>query len=203
MCAYSTRFDDALTLVSDLHRDQTRKGTGVPYITHLMGVAAIVGDVGGSEDQVIAALLHDTIEDQVEHHPDIKATIGERFGADVLKIVLACSDAVVHPKPPWKARKMSYIQHLVEANDSDPALLVSLADKTYNGLTLLRDARIHGAPLWSRFKATPAQTQWYYTAIADAFEQKQWPNAEQRALAADYRRLVNALGVVISGFDAE
>lgn len=200
MCAYSTRFDDALALVSELHRDQTRKGTGVPYITHLMGVAAIVGDVGGSEDQVIAALLHDTIEDQVEHHPDIEATIAKQFGSDVLKIVLACSDAVVHPKPPWKARKMSYIQHLVEAEDTDPALLVSLADKTYNGLTLLRDARIHGASLWSRFKATPEQTQWYYTTIADAFDKKQWPNEEQRVLASDYRRLADALGAVIAAF---
>lgn len=200
MGAYSNRFDDALAFVSELHRHQTRKGTGVPYITHLMGVAAIVGDAGGTEDQVIAALLHDTIEDQVEHHPDIETTIAEQFGSGVLKIVLACSDTITHPKPAWKVRKMSYVQHIIEAQDGDPALLVSLADKTYNGLTLLRDARIHGEALWQRFKASPEQTLWYYTALADAFDKKTWPNQEQSALAQDYRRLVDALGALIETF---
>ncbi len=200
--AYTTRFDAALDFVSKTHRDQTRKGTDTPYVTHLMGVAAIVGDVGGSEDQVIAALLHDTIEDQVEHHPDIGDTIATMFGQSVLDLVLACSDTTAHPKPPWKARKEAYIAHIEEADSANPALLISLADKLYNGLTLLRDARIQGETLWDRFKATPTQTLWYYDSLAKAFESKSWPNAEQQTLCDDYRRLVDALATLIQSFQS-
>lgn len=197
---YSSRFEEALTFATQLHQGQLRKGTHTPYITHLLGVAAIVGDVGGSESQVIAALLHDAVEDQIAHMPDLPETIEQRFGEDVIAMVMACSDTSTHPKPPWQARKEAYIKHIEEAPTDDPALLVSLADKTYNGYTLLRDARIHGPALFDRFKSTPEQAVWYYRTLAAAFTKKTWPTAEQRALCADYTRLVEELANTISSW---
>ena len=199
---YSDRFARALALATDLHHGQLRKSTHTPYITHLLGVAAIVGDVGGSEDQVIAALLHDAIEDQIEHHPTLPDTIQAQFGQDVLTMVLACSDTSTHPKPPWKARKAAYIAHIQQADLHDPALLVSLADKTYNGYTLLRDARLRGPALFQRFKSSPEQAVWYYRSLAEAFAQKSWPTPEQLALCEDYQRLVEALADLIAGWSS-
>tara|TARA_B100000686_G_scaffold334713_1_gene402336 strand:+ start:216 stop:824 length:609 start_codon:yes stop_codon:yes gene_type:complete len=198
---YSRRFEEALLLATKLHQGQLRKGTQTPYITHLIGVAAIVGDVGGSEDQVIAALLHDAVEDQIEHNPTLPDTIREQFGEDVIAMVLACSDTSTHPKPPWQERKEAYIAHIEQADMEDPALLVSLADKTYNGYTLLRDARIHGQTIFERFKSSPEQAIWYYRTLAEAFAKKSWPTAEQRALCEDYTRLVEELAKILSSWD--
>src|SRR5690554_4947799 len=107
--AYGKRFDEALLFASEVHRQDTRKGSEIPYITHLLAVASIVGTFGGTEDQVIAGLLHDAVEDCVETIPDIADQIRERFGADVLAIMLACSDTVEFPKPDWKTRKETYL----------------------------------------------------------------------------------------------
>lgn len=197
---YTSRFDHAVHFASSMHRKQTRKGTDVPYITHLLGVAAIVGDSGGTESQVIAALLHDVVEDQVENHPNIVNEIQERFGKDVLDMVLACSDTVTHPKPPWKERKSTYIKHIQDADDNDPALLISLADKFYNGLTLLRDAKLEGPALFDRFKATPQQSAWYYQALAEAFASKHWPTPTQKALSDHYSTLSQELGKLFSSW---
>src|SRR5690606_29786959 len=115
-------------LAMELHHWQTRKGTDIPYVTHLWAVAALVGEYGGDEEQVIAALLHDAIEDQGD-----KMTfeqIRERFGKTVVDIVRGCTDAETIPKPPWKIRKQHYLAHLTTG--SPHVKLVSAADKLHN-----------------------------------------------------------------------
>ncbi|RVU43536.1 HD domain-containing protein [Lujinxingia sediminis] len=186
---YSERFDDAFRCASSWHRAQTRKGKQTPYINHLMAVAALVGSNGGSEDQVIAALLHDAIEDCVGEIPDIAAQIGERFGADVLFIVEGCTDAYEDPKPPWQPRKEAYLAHLRELPDDSPILLVSLADKVHNASSIVRDLQQLGDALWERFSASKAQSLWYYRSLAEIFEAKM-----PGYLSGELKRLVGEMG---------
>src|SRR5439155_24453621 len=108
---------------SHVHAAQVRKGTPVPYVAHLLAVAAIVLEHGGTEDEAIAALLHDAIEDQ--GGAAMREAIRARFGDAVVEIVDGCTDADVHPKPPWVERKEAYIAHLAEASPS--IILVSAA----------------------------------------------------------------------------
>jgi GTP pyrophosphokinase len=161
----SDRLAAALELAVELHRDQARKGTRIPYVAHLLGVAAIVLAHGGDEDEAIAALLHDAVEDQ-GGAPTL-ATIEARFGQDVAEIVAACSDTDVVPKPPWRRRKEDYLHHLPSASDS--ARLVSAADKLDNARAILSDYRRHGEALWLRFQGGREGTLWYYRALADTF----------------------------------
>ncbi|HVQ10113.1 MAG TPA: HD domain-containing protein [Allosphingosinicella sp.] len=159
------RFDDALAYASRIHRDQRRKGTDIPYVSHLLAVASLTLEHGGDEDQAIAALLHDAAEDQggAARLADIEA----RFGGGVAGIVADCTDSWVEPKPPWRERKRAY----VEALPGKPArsLLVSLADKTHNARAIVADLRRHGADLWPRFTGGEEGTLWYYGALAAAF----------------------------------
>jgi (p)ppGpp synthase/HD superfamily hydrolase len=161
---YAERFDRALLYASRLHRDQTRKGTGIPYITHLLAVASIVGENGGTEDEVISALLHDAPEDQGGEATleDIRA----RFGDEVAEIVDGCTDTYEYPKPPWRERKERYLAHLASAPDS--VRLVSSADKLHNARAVLSDYRELGEDLWARFNGGKEGTLWYYRAIVDA-----------------------------------
>ena len=160
---YTKRFDSALLLSADLHREQTRKGTGVPYVTHLLAVSAIVGESGGTEDEVIAALLHDAPEDTggEARLEEIRA----RFGGTVTDIVAGCSDTYEDPKPPWRERKEAYIAHLAQASPS--VRLVSAADKLHNVRSVLTDYRALGEVLWDRFNGGRDGTLWYYRAVAD------------------------------------
>ena len=191
--AWSDKVDDAMCFAHALHRDQIRKGSGVPYMSHLMGVAALVGDHGGSEQQLIAALLHDAIEDQAHKHEDLPQEIASRYGQAVLTMVLALSDATTHPKPPWQQRKRAYIEHIDQAADDDPALLVSVCDKLYNARTLLRDMNLLGLEVFERFKPEPEQTLWYYDSLAEAFLGKRWASPLQRAAAVSLRETVDAM----------
>lgn len=153
------RFDRALLYASNLHRTQRRKGTKIPYVSHLLAVAGIVLENGGTEDEAIAALLHDTIED----HPRGGKTRGEirkKFGRRVLKIVEGCSDASTHPKPPWLPRKKAFLARLTRSDKS--VLRVVLADKTHNLQALLRDHQRVGPKTWERFNAGPKEQRWYY-----------------------------------------
>ena len=170
--AYTYRFDRALTYASELHRDHERKGRGVPYITHLLAVASLVGAHHGDEDQVIAALLHDAIEDCIDSVPDIREQIREAFGERVLDIVEGCTDADTIPKPDWPERKQQYLDHLRELPDDSPVLLVSLCDKLHNARAILRDLREHGDALWDRFKGGHGGSLWYYTTLARTFREK-------------------------------
>lgn len=161
------RFTEAVSLAAELHADQRRKGTDTPYLGHLLGVAALVIDDGGDEDEAIAALLHDAVEDQ--GGPPTLARIRERFGDRVAAIVDACSDTDEVPKPPWRARKEAYVAHLDDPDLPPGTLRVSLADKLHNARSILLDLRA-GHDVFARFSASRDETLWYYGALADAFD---------------------------------
>ena len=167
----STRFTTALSVATELHVYQERKGNGEPYVAHLLGVTSLVLENGGTEDEAIAALLHDTLEDQSHRFAGgadaLRDYIHDRFGARVLAIVEACTDADVQPKPPWKERKVAYLEHLATADAS--VLLVSCADKVHNARSILQDYRQIGEALWSRFRGGKEGTLWYYRSLANAF----------------------------------
>jgi (p)ppGpp synthase/HD superfamily hydrolase len=163
---YGDKFERALPYAARLHRDQVRKGTNTPYITHLLAVASIVGENGGTEVEVVAALLHDAPEDQGGEATlrDIRA----QFGDGVAEIVEGCSDTFETPKPPWRERKERYLAHLAGASDS--VRLVSSADKLHNARTVLSDYRLLGEDLWTRFNGGKEGTLWYYRAIVDTLQ---------------------------------
>jgi (p)ppGpp synthase/HD superfamily hydrolase len=163
----SPRFEDALTFATRLHTGQVRKGTTVPYISHLLAVTAIVIERGGDEDEAIAALLHDAVEDQ--GGPPTREEIRIRFGETVVAIVDGCTDADTIPKPPWQERKEAYIAHVRHASPS--VRLVSAADKLHNARSILLDYRQLGEALWGRFTGGREGTLWYYRALADAFHE--------------------------------
>jgi (p)ppGpp synthase/HD superfamily hydrolase len=157
------RFNDAFLYAADKHATQKRKKTDVPYISHLMAVAALVLEAGGGEDEAIAALLHDVVED-CGGHPVLE-DIRARFGDRVADIVAGCTDAYTVPKPPWKARKLEYLDHLRLATDD--VRLVSAADKLHNVRTILADYRKDGDSVWDRFSGNRDGTLWYYRAVLD------------------------------------
>jgi (p)ppGpp synthase/HD superfamily hydrolase len=156
------RFAEALVYATKIHEAQRRKGTDIPYVAHLLGVASLVLEDGGDEDEAIAALLHDAIEDTPTTYADVEA----RFGPHVTAIVQACSDTDVMPKPPWRRRKEAYLAHLGDAPPE--AIRVSLADKVHNARSVLFDYRLIGEDLWSRFNPDADQT-WYYRSLVDVF----------------------------------
>jgi GTP pyrophosphokinase len=162
---YGPRLVSATRVALEMHATQVRKGTEVPYVSHLLGTCSIVLDHGANEDQAIAALLHDAIED-VHFAAGAREAVAA-FGPEVLRIVEACTDADTHPKPPWMARKTAYIEHLAHADA--PVLLVSAADKLHNARSMVADHRRVGAALWSRFNATRAETLGNYRALVTAF----------------------------------
>jgi (p)ppGpp synthase/HD superfamily hydrolase len=159
------RFEDALVFAAQTHRTQLRKGSGIPYVGHLLGVCSLVIEDGGSEDEAIAALLHDAAEDRGGER--MLTEIRTRFGNHVADIVAACSDTFETPKPPWRERKQTYIDHLDD--QPVPVLRVSLADKLFNARAILRDYLLVGDDVWNRFKAGRDGQLWYYRELADRF----------------------------------
>jgi (p)ppGpp synthase/HD superfamily hydrolase len=152
------RFEQAFALASRLHAGQTRKQSPVPYIAHLLGVAALVIEDGGDEDEAIAALLHDAPEDQGGE--ETLALIEEQFGERVARIVADCSDTFEKPKPPWRERKQT---HLARLGDTEPdTCRVMLADKLYNARTILNDLHREGDAAWEKFNGGKQGTLWYY-----------------------------------------
>lgn len=178
----SPRFREALLFAAELHSTQTRKGSGAPYLSHLLAVAAIVMEYGGDEDEVIAALLHDAIEDQ---GGDVaRQKIRRRFGDRVTRIVDECTDTDVEPKPPWRQRKEAYLAHLPQASAS--ARLVSAADKLHNSRTIVSDYRQLGDEVWQRFKGGRDGTLWYYRELVGAYRQAGTsPLVEELALVVE------------------
>ena len=163
--AMSKRFEEAFCFAAALHSEQRRKGTDIPYIAHLMAVCALVLEQGGDEDQAIAALLHDAVEDQGG-----KRTLEEirrRFGERVGRLVESCTDADTLPRPPWRRRKEKYIEHLQAAPPE--VFIIVLADKLHNARAILRDYRVLGDKLWQRFNGGKEGTLWYYGALAAIF----------------------------------
>ena len=161
------RFAQALVHAFVLHAQQKRKGTKIPYIAHLLSVAALVLEEGGREDEAIAALLHDAIEDQ--GGDATRKQIRFLFGKKVADIVDGCTDADTSPKPHWKERKENYIKHLYTA--SPEVLRVSLADKLHNARSTLKDLRRNGDKVWDRFnqEASKEDQLENYRALVNAF----------------------------------
>jgi len=180
----SGRFLSALTYATELHRDQTRKGTNTPYVGHLLGVCALVIEHGGSEEEAIAALLHDAAEDQ-GGHPTL-AAIRTLFGARVASLVEACTDTFEDQKPPWRERKERYLAHLEHVDDG--ARLVSAADKLYNARTILDDLRFHGQSVFERFTGGRDGTLWYYRELCARFQR-----LGPRTLAGELARVVGEM----------
>lgn len=162
----SERFEHALRYAGHIHAGQTRQGTEVPYMAHLLGVASIVLEYGGSENEAIAALLHDTAEEGggKRRLEDIRV----RFGEEVANIVDGCTDCLDDPRPPWRTRKAAYIGRIPRL--SDQVRLVVTADLLHNARSNLKDLREHGDRVWSRFKGGKDGTLWYYRCVVQAFK---------------------------------
>ena len=153
------RYRQALELAFSLHRTQERKGSGVPYVAHLLGVSSLALEYGADEDEAIAALLHDAVEDQ--GGMEAAAEIRGRFGERVTEIVLGCSDwAGEGEKPSWRERKERYLEHLERASTS--VRLVSACDKLYNARSMVADLERLGEALWPRFTGGRDGSLWYY-----------------------------------------
>jgi (p)ppGpp synthase/HD superfamily hydrolase len=167
----SERFDDAAAYAIELHRMQTRKGTAIPYVTHLFAVCSLLLEDGGSEDEAIAALLHDGPEDQGGQA--VLDEIRARFGDEVASIVAGLSDAMPAPgeeKPPWRERKEAYLRHLAAGPDS--VLRVALADKLHNARSILVDLGIVGEAVWDRFNAARVDQAWYFARLLAIFRER-------------------------------
>ncbi len=153
---WSPRVEEAFAFAAEAHREQVRKGSGVPYLTHLMAVAALVGDHRGTEDQVVAALLHDVMEDLVVAGAELAA----RFGEPVAAIVAACTDTTARPKPPWRPRKEAWLAAL--RGEGTAVRLVVAADKLHNVQSIRRDLARVGPAAWDVFTVPRGETLWYY-----------------------------------------
>jgi len=187
MTQLTSRFDDAVRYAHEVHAGQSRKGTDIPYIGHLLGVASIVLDDGGSEDEAIAALLHDAAEDHGgrERLDEIRS----RFGDAVARIVEDCTDSWEAPKPPWRDRKMAYVEHARHLSPS--SLRVSAADKVHNAYAILRDLRNVGEAVWDRFNAGADDVMAYYESLVRAYRD------------AGGGRLVDELDRIVRGMQRE
>lgn len=189
------KFREALVFAAEAHDGQGRKGTRVPYVAHLLGVTGIVLEHGGDEEQAIAALLHDAVEDQ--GGDAMRQDIRSRFGDRVTAMVDDCTDSDVEPKPPWKERKVAYLAHISRVGDD--GLLVSLADKVYNARAIVRDLRREGMSVFQRFQGRREGTLWYYGALVQAFAERQPEGAAAELLdelshaVRDMRRTVDTI----------
>ena len=189
------KFDEALKLASDLHREQTRKETPIPYMAHLMAVAGIVLEANAYhqfddiEDIAIGALLHDAIEDQ--GHKINLEQIREKFGDRVHDLVHDCSDAVIEEehqkKAPWRKRKEAYIAKIKDKPRE--TLLVSCADKLHNARSIMFDYDRIGDAIWDRFTAEKDETLWYYEGLCESFTQA-W---QENPLLPDFKAVVERM----------
>lgn len=185
--ALTHRFFAAAALANEVHGDQRRLGTQVPYAAHLMIVAGLVLEDGGDETQAIAALLHDTVED-AGGRPMLER-IRTTFGDEVAAIVEQCSDSLDPDDPrEWRERKAAYLAHLEDV--TDPGVLrVSLADKVHNARSIVRDYRAEGHALWDRFTNKTIDDQlWYYRALLEFFSTR-----DPGPLVEDLRRALAEL----------
>ncbi|MBX9602506.1 MAG: HD domain-containing protein [Bryobacteraceae bacterium] len=161
------KLEDALVFATRLHAGQFRKGTAVPYISHLLAVASLALEHGADEEEAIAALLHDAVEDQ--GGAATRAEIQDCFGGRVAFIVDGCSDCEGTPKPPWRERKERYIAHVRTAHPS--IRLVSACDKLHNARALLVDYRSIGDRIFERFNGGKQGTLWYYRSLVEAYRE--------------------------------
>jgi (p)ppGpp synthase/HD superfamily hydrolase len=187
MATLTARFDEAARYAREVHAGQTRKARAVPYFAHLLGVASIVLDDGGNEDEAIGALLHDAAEDH-GGRPRLE-DIRSRFGDAVARIVADCTDSWETPKKPWADRKRAYAEHARTLPPS--SLRVSVADKVHNTYAILRDLRNEGESVWNRFNAAPDDVMAYYQSLVRAYHE------------AGGGKLVDELERIVRGIERE
>ena len=171
-----SKLPTALALALDAHKKQIRKGTNIPYISHPMAVASIALEYGATEEQAVAALLHDAIEDGGDTYVD---SIEALFGSHILNLVQGCTDGTpdhTGKKAPWLERKTAYLEHLQQA--SDEILLVSCSDKLHNARAIVSDLINEGPSVFERFSSTTEQTLWYYRQLANVFTNRKTPPAK-------------------------
>jgi (p)ppGpp synthase/HD superfamily hydrolase len=186
----SNAFENALAYAARLHAGQMRKGSDTPYISHLLAVTAFTLDHGATENEAIAALLHDAVEDQGGQ--ETLEEIRRQFGNQVAEIVAACSDTDELPKPPWRERKEAYVARL--RTEPYSVRLVVAADKLHNVRDVLRSYRIHGDDLWSHFKGGRDGTIWYYGAVVDALNQA--ATSDEKQLNALIQEISDSLSML-------
>ncbi|MGI8998363.1 MAG: HD domain-containing protein [Candidatus Limnocylindria bacterium] len=179
---FGDRFTDAFRYAVHLHARQARKGTPIPYVTHVMTVCSLVLEDGGDENQAIAALLHDGPEDQGGQ--PILDEIRRRFGDEVATLVEGLTDTLESPKPKWGSRKEAYLARL--QHEPISVLRVSLADKLHNLRSVAVDHAALGEALWGRFNAGRPQQEWYFGALLAVFERR-LPDSRN---LPEFRRLV-------------
>lgn len=188
----SCKFTEALEFAARAHDGQVKKGTRIPYVSHLLAVCALVLEHGGTEKEAIAALLHDTLEDQPQRVS--RAAIRDRFGAEVLRIVEGCSDTprgyTGGKKPPWKVRKQGYLRRL--RRHGEGVVLVALADKLHNARAIRSDYDELGDELWGKFNAGRDDQMWYFRALVSAFRKTGAP----RRMLKEFEQVVCELGVM-------
>lgn len=168
----SQEFETAIFYAAEAHREQVRKGSGVPYLSHLLQVAGLALEHGADEQVAIGALLHDVVEDTPATPEDIE----QRFGKRVRDIVEGCSDTLDKETEDrsWKERKETYLAHLCESASAD-VLLVSCCDKLHNSRSILSDLKEQGDAIWGIFKGGREGTLWYYRALVEAYRQVDAP----------------------------
>lgn len=184
----SDRFSDALVYAAQLHAKQMRKGSGAPYVSHLLRVAGMALEHGADEDEAIAALLHDAVEDQ--GGAATRDAIRRRFGERVVEIVDGCTDTDQQPKPPWRPRKEAYLTHLRTASRS--VRLVSACDKLDNARSILAEYRACGESVWARFRGGREGTLWYLQSVVEILKQ-----SEASPLAEELERVVGELSCLV------
>lgn len=193
---FSERLTVAVDLARRAHNLQTRKGSSVPYLSHLFAVASLVMEAGGNEDQVCAAFLHDVLEDAGPAWAD---AIRDELGEHVFSLVLTCTDGLpdgTGKKEAWHTRKLRYIAHLSEESAlADEALLISAADKLHNLRSLLLELETNGPETWLRFvkeestlKGKAQATLWYYESLLTVFERRAIPIVQQLAPLVEFLR---------------
>ena len=184
MTQLSTRFENALVYATQLHANQVRKGSSIPYISHLLSVAALVLEDGGNEDEAIAALLHDAIEDQ--GGAKTREEIRQRFGENVVSIVNGCTESEILPKPPWKERKLNYLEKIRLA--SPEVRRISLADKLHNARSIVADLEREGEKVWQKFNGTKEEIVWFYQSLLEIYQQQ-----DSSFLTQELGRLISQL----------
>ncbi len=190
------RFTEAVAFAISKHSQQTRKGSTTPYLTHLLAVAGRVGESGGTEDEIIAGLLHDAVEDA--GGAPVLEEIEIRFGKDVAAIVAGCTDDDSGAdKAPWLERKRAYLTGLANANLS--TLRVVAADKVHNALCLERDLKDHGPSIFHRFRGDREGTLWYYRSVARLFGALV---QDEPSLDHGFRALIRELRETVARLDA-
>ena len=178
------RFKQALVLAYNLHSQQLRKDRSTPYIAHLLSVTALVLENGGNEDEAIAALLHDAVEDR--GGMATRQHILELFGETVVDIIDGCTESDTIPKPPWEERKLRYIQQICHGSKS--VQRISLADTLHNGKDLLAALRREGKIVWTQFNGGKEKTLWFYHSLFSCYKDDNYLKQELIKVIAELEK---------------